>query len=426
MFNVEKGFIGCILTDPQYGMRKVYNRITTSMFQYQYTKEIYEVLLSLYDKGIEITISEVAQHLDDGTRDMTDIMGFISECINKVSSSVEIEGYAKKIETEYRYNRLQAMFVPSKVRPNNVDDVIKQMITELEEIKPVERNPILNLAEIASKYKDNYFTDKAGEDLIPTGFKKIDDCIGGFSGGNLIVIGARPSVGKSAFVAQIIVNIAQKGYKVGFFNLEMTDEEIYQRIAARLSGIELVRIQRSKAYVGDEQELFNKANEKISKLTNITIISNGSTSVTDIKTETRHREFDIIFIDYLQLVHTDRVYENRAQEVGIISRSLKALAMERRIPVVALSQMNRKVNSNDEPTMSELRESGNVEQDASVIGLLWNETEDGTMKGFKIDKNRQGKTMKEKLAFDGARMEFIESDTPINRFNTVEDMEIPY
>ena len=427
MLDAEKCLIGCVLTDPKYGMNKIYNRIKVEMFPSFEGRETYNIFRQLFDKGEEITISEVARLLDNGNRDMSEITTFLSECINSVYSSVEIDGYAKLIETDYKVKRLRNMFQPNKVRHNNVDTMITELLKELEDLKPLEENPVITLAEASEKFKDKCFTEKAGEELIPTGFAKIDECIGGFAKGNLIVIGARPAVGKSAFVTQIIVNIAQRGYKVGFFNLEMTSEEIYQRVVARLSGIELQRIQRSKAFVNDEEERFAKANDEMSKLDNIDIVSSGNITTTDIKARTRHSEYDIIFVDYLQLVNVDRTYENRAQEVGAISKALKSLAMEQRIPVVALSQMNRKVNSTDEPTMSELRESGNVEQDASIIGLLWNATEDGKLKSFKIDKGRQNTTMKENLAFDGARMEFVEGDEPIQRFNTVDDeMEIPF
>ena len=140
-------------------------------------------------------------------------------------------------------------------------------------------------------------------------------------------------------------------------------------------------------------------------------ISSGRKRVSAIRNECRHLDADLIIVDYLQLIDPDRKYGNRASEVGEISKSLKGLAMELGVPIVVLSQLNRlsEARETKEPSMAELRESGDIEQDASVVLLLWNLSEDErNRKGLKIEKSRQGKTGKFELSFDGDAMIFRE------------------
>ena len=143
------------------------------------------------------------------------------------------------------------------------------------------------------------------------------------------------------------------------------------------------------------------------------MITTGSKAVSEIRAESRHMGYDVIIIDYLQLLKADKTYKgNRYAEVGAVSRAIKALAMELNIPVIALSQLNRASEHYEtkEPSMSDLREAGDIEQDASVIMLMWNcDENDRSKKGFKIEKQRQGQTGKEVLYFDGNLMRFEES-----------------
>ena len=221
----------------------------------------------------------------------------------------------------------------------------------------------------------------------------------------MIVIGARPGVGKSAFTSQIILEMAKAGKRIGFYNLEMSEKQVYERLLSNQSGIRLNRIRRAIQFLGDERERFERANKTLGKMD--ILISSGTKSVSEIRNECRHQELDCIIIDYLQLVRADTRYQSRASEVGAISKAIKALAMELNVPIIALSQLNRtsEMRETKEPTMGELREAGDIEQDASIIILLWNlDNEDKTRKGLKVDKNRQGELGKIVYRFDGNEM----------------------
>lgn len=223
------------------------------------------------------------------------------------------------------------------------------------------------------------------------------------------MIGARPAVGKSAFVTQVLMSMGAAGKRVLLYNLEMREAQVYERMLSRQSGIKLNRIRRGKSFLNDEKSRFDAANTELKKLD--IWISSGAKTVPEIRSECRNMGADCIIIDYLQLVRTDRHYSNRASEVGEISKSIKALAMELKCPIIILSQLNRvsELRETKEPTMAELRESGDIEQDASVIILLWNRDEnDRTKKGLKVEKNRQGEQTKIHLEFGGASMSFRE------------------
>lgn len=271
------------------------------------------------------------------------------------------------------------------------------------------------MKQIVAENKGNYFNEHVGEGLIKTGFYRTDDCLGGLEGGDVTVIGARPGVGKSAIVTQMIGQMAEKDYNIGYYNLEMNESQVYERFVSRMSEIGLTRVRRAKAFLGGEKEAFDKANETLSGYS-ITI-STGAKSVSEIRAECRHQRYDVIVIDYLQLIKADRRFGNRASEVGDISKAIKALAMELHVPIIVLSQLNRisEMRETKEPTMAELRESGDVEQDASNIILLWNLDEDGKYKGWKIEKQRQGTHLKEVLQFDGDHMRFIERTETIEQ-----------
>ena len=275
-------------------------------------------------------------------------------------------------------------------------------------------------------------TIKREDERMYIGFSKLDDLLGGLEGGDMIVIGARPGVGKSALVTQITSNMAARGKRIGFYNLEMQEKQVYERFIVAQSGIRLTRLRRAKKFLGDEKERFDRANEELMKRDSI-VITTGSKAMSEIRSESRHMGYDIIIIDYLQLLKADKSYRgNRYAEVGSISKAIKALAMELNIPIIALSQLNRvsEARETKEPTMAELREAGDIEQDASVIMLLWNiSQDDNSKKGCKVEKNRQGRPGKEILRFDGDLMQFVESEESVKEaqeWARVNDDDCPF
>jgi len=419
MINNEKSVLGCILINSNC-LFDVYDKLTPDMFTDVICKSAYRECLALYDIGERVTVAELVRRLNIDESEFN-LIGFLKECYTLVNTTKDIKAHAKCLVNEYKVGQVMKL-VSKDFKANNIESDISELLTRLEELKTDSVVKSKTLAQIVEENRDNYFVDIETKKIF-TGFSKIDDCIGGLEGGEVMVIGARPAVGKSAFVTQIITNMAQEGLRVGYFNLEMSYKQVYERILARFSEIGLKRIKKAKAFLGNEKAKFDNANEKMN-LNNL-IVSSGSKKISDVKAESRHQEFDIIIIDYLQLIRPDRTFANRASEVGEISKSLKSLAMELNIPVIALSQMNRANDETQEPNIADLRESGDIEQDASIIALMWNATD--TTKGFKIGKNRQGELLQLELEFNGDNMTFtekgeIEKVIPPKKRNTNEGM----
>ena len=237
---------------------------------------------------------------------------------------------------------------------------------------------------------------------IPSGFRILDDMTSGFQNGDLVIAAGRPSMGKTAFALSIASYVARMGYVVGFFSLEMAAEQLTLRILSSESGIAHHNI-RNATITSDEWIQLTHVAAELAQ-TKIFIDDTAALNIMDLRAKARKLKSDqnlqFLIVDYLQLIHTDRQYENRHQEVSVISRSLKALAKELNIPILALSQLSRAVDSrmDKRPLLSDLRESGAIEQDADLIMFLYRDSvynqdvEDDSLAEIIVGKQRNGPT----------------------------------
>lgn len=408
----ERSVIGCLLMDNGQ-IHKIYDILKPEMFNDPLMREIYREIVKAYDIGQPSNLVTITQAVECDTFPREHIGQVLKECVLLPITSGEISSYADSLVKEYKARELKRLVSNMQIAAAGVNTQIADLLRELEGLRKNEKSRARQLSVIVGEYQGQYFKEQT-EDKLYTGFSKLDDITGGLEGGDMIVIGARPGVGKSAFISQIILEMAKHGKRIGFYNLEMSDKQVYERFLSNQSGIGLNRIRRAKKFLGDEQERFQKANDTLGKMS--ILISSGAKSVSEIRNECRHQELDCIIIDYLQLVKADVRYQSRASEVGAVSKAIKALAMELNVPIIALSQLNRvsEVRETKEPTMGELREAGDIEQDASIIILLWNmDAEDVSRKGLKVDKNRQGELGKIVYRFDGGEMKFVETDEDV-------------
>ena len=403
----EQNVIGSLLLDPE-SIGKIQG-LEPDMFASELYGRMYLEFLRGYENGYQVNAVVLTAKIPEYPADM--VQREIRTCLEKTLTSVEVESYADIVIREYRAAQLDRILQSVKPDPENVDEQTGELINDLEALLDGRESQAKTLAEITRENKDRYFKDDAAQRMY-IGFPKLDDLLGGLEGGDMIVIGARPGVGKSAFVTQVTTSLARSGKRVGFYNLEMQEKQVYERFVVAESGIGLTRLRRAVRFLGDEEERFRRANEVLENEDRI-IITTGSKAMSEIRNESRHMGYDVIIIDYLQLLRADKTYRgNRYAEVGAISRAIKALAMELNIPIIALSQLNRvsEAREGKEPTMAELREAGDIEQDASVILLMWNMSKDSSRKGIKIEKQRQGRTGKIVLRFNGDLMRFEETD----------------
>lgn len=237
---------------------------------------------------------------------------------------------------------------------------------------------------------------------IPSGFRALDTMTSGFQNGDLIVVAGRPSMGKTAFALSIATFAAKSKYSTGFFSLEMAAEQLTLRMLASESNIPHQSIRNATISSQEWIELTNVAAQLAHM--NLFIDDSPMINVMELRAKARklktEHNLQFLIVDYLQLIHGDRVYENRHQEVSVISRSLKALAKELEIPVFALSQLSRAVDArmDKRPLLSDLRESGAIEQDADLILFLYRDvvynkdTENPSQAEIIIGKQRNGPT----------------------------------
>lgn len=411
----EQSVIGSLLLDISV-MQQVYEKLKPEMFCTELLGKMYLELLRAYDRNQKMDVVLLVEQMCKQGYRQEHVYLELQTCISRPDSSVLISRYAGNIIDEYKSNQLVQMLSRLKPTSEGIETQIGELITGLEALRDSKTTVGKSLRQIVEENQSKYFRESEDGNLY-TGFSKLDDALGSLEGGDLIVIGARPGVGKSAFVTQMAMNFTASGKRVGFFNLEMQDKQVYERFVSRHSGIGITRLRRARRFLGDEEKRFQEANEYLCGQD--IIISTGSKTVSQIRNESRHMDYDVIIIDYLQLLRADVRYQSRASEVGAISKAVKALAMELNIPIIALSQLNRvsEMKETKEPTMSELREAGDIEQDASIIILMWNLSEDRVKKGLKVDKNRQGEYRKIVLNFNGDRMQFEETEETVKQVN---------
>lgn len=404
--DTENGFIGKLLVDSS-AIKKAYGKLTPDMFYSALCRDAYKEFLREYDRsGKPIDLNSLVQRMENEHVDKETLNKWAREVVQADNYASTVQGYIEVITNEYKARRVRQIVDSIDFTPKGIETTVSDLLGEFEALKDNKQRASHSLAEITKKNKSKYFVEH--DEGVQTGISSLDEILLGLGKGDVTIIGARPSVGKSALATQIITTVAKAGRRVGYFNLEMNDSQIYERIVASHSGIDLNRIRRAVTFLNDEEKKYNEAVEELEKATNLEIFS-GSYTANEIKHLCRNMDFDLVVIDYLQIVKPDKSYGNRVAEVGDISKTIKALAMELKIPVIALSQLNRRKSATDEPELNDLRESGDIEQDASTIMFMWNIDEHGNYKGLSVAKNRQGINGKIALQFDGSHMRFTPS-----------------
>ena len=413
MVENEQNILGAILMDNN-ALDKVYDTIKPEMFESGLYGDIYRKMLAIYDRNEPIDLVNLSQALEDKERTRQFIDEQLGIIVNKTFDEVfttqKIKTYADVLVKDWRSRELTQIISRVDTTPNQVNSTIADIITALEGLQESRKSPLKSLKKIVQENKDKYFKEHEGKNKVKTFFYKLDEKLLSLEKSSFTIIAARPAVGKSIMALQIGKENAKRGNKVAIFSLEMADKELYERLLASESDFELTRIKKAKEFLKGESEKFDEVNNKVENYP--IYVATGDYSVNEIYRLCKHQDFDLIIIDYIQLLEPDKSYKgNRAAEVGEISRNIKKMAMKLKVPVIALSQLNRAVEGkkDKEPTMAELRESGSLEQDANNIIILWNLSEDNKMyKGVKVEKCRQGETGKVGMKYDGKHMTFTE------------------
>ncbi|QOR66642.1 replicative DNA helicase [Cytobacillus suaedae] len=383
-------------------------------------QKIFNAMLNLNDKGEPVDLVTVTAELAD-VKLLEEIGGvsYLSDIANSVPTAANIEYYAKIIEEKSILRRLIRTATTIASDGYSREDEVEALLSEAEKtiLEVAQRKnagAFKNIRDVLVETYDNIeeLTNRKGDVTgIPTGFTELDRMTAGFQRNDLIIVAARPSVGKTAFALNIAQNVATKtDENVAIFSLEMGAEQLVMRMLCAEGNINAQAL-RTGALTAEDWSKLTMAMGSLSN-SGIFIDDTPGIRISDIRSKCRRLKQEnglgMILIDYLQLIQgSGRSGENRQQEVSEISRSLKELARELKVPVIALSQLSRGVEQRQDkrPMMSDIRESGSIEQDADIVAFLYRddyydkESENKDIIEIIIAKQRNGPVGTVSLAF---------------------------
>lgn len=420
----EESVLGAMLLDKD-AIISIAEFLKPEDFYDEKHKEIYLACVELFEERIPIDVLTVTERLKKN-KVLKEIGGstYLASLVNNVPTAAHVEHYGRIVKDHATKRSL--MTAASKLVGLSMDDSLAA-----DELLDKAESEVFSLTQ---KHTKDTFTavrdaladsfdrldelHKQSEGLrgVPTGYPEIDDALAGFQKSNLIILAARPGIGKTSLSLNIAQNIAVN-YKrpVAIFSLEMSREELVDRLLVAQADIDAWRLKTGKLSEEDFTSLSNAMG--VLAEAPIYIDDTPALSILAMRTKARRLQVDVgidlLIVDYLQLAHS-RDLENRVQEVSEISQGLKNLARELKIPVLAISQLSRAVEQRGEkrPQLADLRESGSIEQDADVVMFLYREDDENT-ENFELNiaKHRNGPLRTIKMFFKGDRIKFYSRDT---------------
>ena len=394
-----------------------FEQVDESAFYYDNNKKIFLALKSLYESNTPIDMTTITNELrNKGCLEEVGGVIYLTEVLNTESTAANINYYLKIIQDDSLLRRLievsnevnQMGYDTDKNVSDTLDEAERKILSIVKDRRSTEFKTIKEVVYNVQKNLQTLAETKGDITGIATGWTDFDKITSGLHENQFIIIAARPAMGKTAFALNLATNVAVGSKKsVAVFNLEMGAEQLANRMLSSLGQIEGYKFMSGKLNNND----YVKFNEALSQLedTNLFIDDTPGITIGEIRSKCRRLKtsssgLDLVIIDYLQLISGGKNYgANRQQEVSDISRSLKMLAMELEIPVIALSQLSRSVEAREDkrPLMSDLRESGSIEQDADIVGFLYRDDyynkaartdNDTSISEFIIGKHRNGST----------------------------------
>lgn len=416
----EQSVLGCILLDFSC-ISEVMQYITADSFYRKSHKEIFSVMLGMFVSGASadaLTVLEAVRSAGIFDTD-EDAKVYLTSLAQMVPSIANVASYAIIVqEKAYLRNLIGiAQDIMSNVSqghddPKKLLDSVEQRIFEIRQGR--EAGGLTRIDDIIIQAYDK-LQKLSSEDSekyrgLPTGFRELDSITTGLNASDLLIIAARPGMGKTSFALNIAANVAKKTNKdVAVFSLEMSKEQLAMRLLSSEARV-VSNSLRTGELSGDDWERIAINAESLSKAP-LYIDDTSGITVAEIKAKTRRlKNLGLIVIDYLQLMSSTRRTDNRVQEVSEITRSLKIMAKELNVPVITLSQLARgpEARTDKRPMLSDLRESGSIEQDADLVLFLFRddyytkeESKEPNIAECIIAKNRHGETRTVKLSWDG-------------------------
>lgn len=442
--DLEEVALGAMLIDKK-GVDEVIDILHPEVFYKDAHKHIYEAIVKLFENSEPIDLLTVSSQLKKDAK--LDLVGgdfYLIQLTQKVSSSAHIEFHARIILQKYIQRRLieisNEIIEASYDETTDVFDLLDSAEAKLYEVTQGNIKKSSETAQslvMQAKKKIEEISNKEGLSGIPSGFDKLDKLTSGWQPSDLVIIAARPGMGKTAFVLSMARNIAvNSNIPVAVFSLEMASVQLITRLISSETGLSSEKLRTGKL----EKHEWEQLNVKVKSLEKapLYIDDTPSLSIFDLRAKARRLSsqhgIKMIVIDYLQLMTAGGSQKggNREQEISTISRNLKALAKELNVPVIALSQLSRAVETrggSKRPLLSDLRESGAIEQDADIVSFIyrpeyykieeWDDEERTPTQGqaeFIVAKHRNG-------GLDNIRLKFIGQ---LGKFDNLDDFDSPF
>lgn len=414
----ERAVIGCMLLEPDI-ITEAALEISGSDFYKRHYGIMFDAMAELNNDGVTVDAIILQNKIrEKGIPEEFSSLAFLAEVIDSVKTSVDWKYYAGIVKEKSVLRNLIKVtediagqcYLGRDSYKNILENTEKQIFQILQNEGRKKEKNIVEIALNALRSIQKAAEKRSQVTGIPSGFYELDKRTAGFQPSNLILIAARPAMGKTAFVLNIAEYVAlRKKIPVALFSLEMSAEELAKRIMSMDSRVKAQNL-RTGELQDDEWNSLMESTIKLSE-SNLIIDDTGGLTIGELRSKCRRYKLEhgirMIIIDYLQLMTGGRRIESRQQEISEISRSLKNLAMELEIPVIALSQLSRAVEQRPDkrPVLSDLRESGAIEQDADLVMFLYRDeyynkdTEEPGVSEVIIGKQRSGPTATVKLAW---------------------------
>lgn len=382
----EQAVLGSVFLEST-ALNTLVEKLTIDDFYEQRNKYLYDVLKDMYTDSTPVDVTTVSNYLKKAeTLDKIGGIAYVVELVDRVYAVANVDAY---IEIVQKYSLLRqlvgmAHMILEHGRNENKDanELLEEVERQILKIgtlqQTTEFHQIRDVVGGALEYIEQLKQNEKGVTGLTTGYKDLDEMTAGLKGSELIIVGARPAMGKTAFALNISRNAAlENDAVVMIFSLEMSAQQLVMRLLASEAKIPFDKLRTGKL----TSEEFNRLTIGANNLAKMKIIIDDSPGITvgEMRSKCRRvketHNLDMVMIDYLQLIHSNVRAASRQEEVSYISRNLKGLARELDVPVIALSQLSRAVESRPDkkPMMSDIRESGSIEQDADVVAFLYRE-----------------------------------------------------
>ncbi len=405
----ELATLGAVLIDSE-ALASVVHLVRAEDFYKGAHQRVYEAILSLFDRGQSIDLITLAEELRArGTLEQCGGAAYISRLTSAVPTSANVEYYARIVQAASIRRTLarvsQEIIAQAHDNSSEISVILEDAERKIFEIS--DRNqtgtyyPAKEIVKQTFDAIEKHYHSKTEYTGIPSGFKELDQLTMGFQNSEFIVIGARPSVGKTAFALTIAANMSiRQKIPVGFFSLEMSSMAIMQRLLSMEARLDSQRMRTGMLSPAD----FSRITEACGRLYEAPLYISDSPDLKllDLRAQARrmksHQDVKIVFVDYITLIGSENRDLPRHEQIAEVSRSLKSLARELNLPVIALSQVRRETEGK-KPTLADLRESGSIEQDADVVIFIHTEDLKLEAREINVAKQRNGPVGDLSLAF---------------------------